>query len=246
MTQARMHARNFFVELIRSWRELLIFVKPSELSMFGLLVLNKTFNIYRSALYQGWFVVVCIMCAYFEQSYYAFPVISMTAYALFMLLVSRSTVSLKTIWYLSSSTKTMLVLCALVILSLAQLVSVSIPGKELFALVGGLYTQLLILSPAIMLILLCLLDAHLTAQDMVRAIDRAIKIFLYHYPFFIIVYLCSWYLVYPLMLFTVSYAPLMVQNIGQWVYCMVLIPWYYAALVYGYTRFMREHMDYYY
>lgn len=226
LTQVGVSTRNFFTELIRSWRELLIFVQPAELSMFGLLVANKTLGIYRTMLNLWWFMVVLIAAGVYESTLHTDPLITLSVYSLFIILISRSTVSQKIPTYIFFSAKT----------------GIALPLIGLYLVISW-YPQLMILSPLAMLLSYCVLDAHVAFLDMAQAFWRAIKIFLYHCPFFIIVYLCSWYLVYPVLAYPFLWAA---GLYGNSIALMLLLPWYSAMIVYGYTRFMREHMDYYY
>jgi len=194
--------------------------------MLGLLVANKALGIYRTMVTLWWFMVVLIAAGVYESTLHTVPVITLSIYSLFIILISRSTVSQKSASYIFFSAKT----------------AIALPLIGLYLVVSW-YPQLMILSPLIMLLAFCLLDAQIAFSDMLQAFGRAIKIFLYHYPFFIIVYLCSWYLVYPVLAYPFMWAA---GLYGNSIALMLLIPWYSAMIVYGYTRFMREHMDYYY
>lgn len=242
---------NFFVELIRSWREQLIFLQPSELATMGLIILNKALSIYRAMLKFWWIILLFLTLMSYEQSYHAVPVIMFGIYGIFILLLARSSVPLKDYAYLFASKKSVIAFVLIVVVSGLNLFPFL--GNGLFATLLGWHKNIIILSPLIRLVVLCKLDAYVSPAAGMRALIRGGKIFLYHYPFFIIVYVCAWYLVYPCIAWPFVWLGSMVsgyipaaEQMSHFIALMIWIPWYSAAIVYGYTRFTREHMDYYY
>lgn len=243
--------RNFFVELLRSWREQLIFLQPAELASMGLIILNKVARMYQDMLRFWLLILLFLALMFYEQAYHAVPMIMLGAYGVFILLLARSSVPLKNYAYIFFSNKSLIALLLIMVIGALNLLPLQ--GMNFLTIILGWHTDVIILSPVIRLVVLCTLDTSPSLSAETAAVGRATKMFLYHYPFFIIVYFCAWYLLYPFIAWPFGFLGGMLSGyvpsavpISQFLALMVWIPWYSATIVYGYTRFMREHMDYYY
>jgi hypothetical protein len=243
--------RGFFTTMVRSWQEMLIFTHISELTSMGLIIANRALTVYWYMLRFWWLVLGFLALMVYEQSYHAVPVIMLGAYGVFILLLTRSSVPLKNYAYVFASNKSIIALIMIVTIGVINLIPFH--GIHFFTTILGWHKDIIILSPIIRLAVLCKLDDHISLVAGPRALVRATKMFLYHYPFFIIVYFCAWYLLYPLVAWPFVWFGALLSGsipsapvISQFLALMLWIPWYSATIVYGYTRFMREHMDYYY
>jgi hypothetical protein len=232
--------RNFFVELLRSWKEDVRLLTPSELSLAGLLIANKTRMLYK---YLWWLVLgMLAWCLYGNAS----PFLSSLVFSCFgmvSVMVSRPSVLGPENIY-KEGQKLFIAGGAILLSTL-----ITVYGMPLLSPLLGMLTHIF-LFPLAVLLVLCMLDAHFSFSALCAATKRAIKLCLYHYPFFIMVYGCSWYLLYTSLRWLLTKL-LYVMGVGMFfnascVASALIFPLFSAAVVYGYIRFLREHMDYYY
>jgi len=195
-------------------------------------------------------------------------------FVLFFILMSRSSVPRKNMRYVYASKKTLIgVMCMwsasviffmergrTLLLGFCLFTALLFPGTVLYScgwllglLIVGQGRLTFYYSPIIVLWILWMLDAP-SWRGYWIATKNTGKMFLLHWPFFIPLYACVWFVLHFLCvqaLFNVfitldsRYASLELQ-ISQILSMLFLMPWYIAMMNYGYTKFMREHMGRYY
>jgi hypothetical protein len=117
-----------------------------------------------------------------------------------------------------------------------------LPGSQ------TLGSMILFLSPLVILVVLFLLDAQQSIWAQVKAVGRALLMFVYNYPFFFLIYLLLRIILFACYLVAIPVAAYFPQcGLLGWIFFVLVgYPYYVAVLTNFYVKRLHDQFSWYY
>jgi hypothetical protein len=232
---------------LQSWTESLD-LRWSELKITGLLIINSMYQAVKQiAIYFYGVPLLFVITAYY---FYGLGPLGAMGYLIFLVLLMRPSVGIKNLTYFLNALSPLiglLVIAYLLFDWLGSMFNQYAPRTAplLLQLIGyeiNWVTNFFVLSPFVILWMFWLFDARYGVADFFVTLKRALLMFFYHYPYFMLVYLLVRYVALPIAMISGRVAPglpIVLVVVG-------IMPLYCAAIRYGYIRFLRQNFGRYY
>jgi len=212
---------DFFIELMDAWRQSWSALSPKEIKVTALLTLNTLVLAVRALLLQGLPGVLAALGVAVLIGILV-PGLGLVVIAL---LFMRSSVGIKDREYAQEKLTSPAFLLTLLAITLLDIVW------------GGLS---LALCPLLVLWLLFVFDAPPVAGNCLVTLWAAARMLLYNLPFIMVLYALAWWAVMPLITLLIG------ENIVQTCIKFMIMPFYVAGMVFGYTIELRRNFGRYY
>lgn len=244
----------FITALFKSWYETAELFSWSEFKTTCLLIAKSMYEAVREIATH--FIGVPLLFLLMVYAFYGLGAFGIIGYMLFMVLLMRPSVGIKDVHYFLNKMTLLIALFALTC-SIIDALALGFyqDAPEITRIVGQLVgfetmfgAGFFVASPFTVVWIFWIFDARYAARDYFVTLRQAVTMFMFHYPFFMLVYLFARFVLMPLvwtgsLFFEASGTQILVQTLGL---ILVILPLYIAAIRYGYIRFLRQNFGRYY